>query len=318
MGRGIDPQVVFENAGIEFNCDQEYSKPLTPREITSLFNVAAQTTSDEYFGMRMGGNFKYESAGLTILNLVSASNLEQGLTDLIKYGKYVDNGLDQKLIRGSESFIYQLNICSNDDLDWRQFNEYLLSLILCIISTCTQQDIHPESVAFPHQQHAPMATYLEFYGSKKVLFNRENLEICLPNQVLSLPFVSANKLLHSMIVNSLKSYISEELNSEFSDIVCRELMRMTAKEIPSINSVASNLSVSTRTLRRKLMHEGHTFQEMKHLAMEKKAKHLLASTNLSIAEIAYELGYSEVSAFSRAFRSWTLDTPQHYRNSLSQ
>ena len=102
-------------------------------------------------------------------------------------------------------------------------------------------------------------------------------------------------------------------SGDFTEIVSRELMRLTLREIPSVDTIASNLSISSRTLRRKVLEEGFTFQKVKQLALERRSKYLLEETSLGLAEIAYELGYSEVSGFSRAFRSWTGETPQSFR-----
>jgi AraC-like DNA-binding protein len=66
-------------------------------------------------------------------------------------------------------------------------------------------------------------------------------------------------------------------------------------------------------LRRRLADEGYSFQEAKNLARRKRAQYLLSQTRMPLSEIAFELGYSELSAFSRAFRGWVGVTPQNYR-----
>ena len=76
--------------------------------------------------------------------------------------------------------------------------------------------------------------------------------------------------------------------------------------------------VSPRTLRRRLSEEGYSFQEAKNLAREKRAKYYLSQTKMPLSEIAFELGFSELSAFSRAFRSWVGETPQSYRENYKQ
>lgn len=146
-----------------------------------------------------------------------------------------------------------------------------------------------------------------------IRFNQSRNTVNYSQEALTLPFITANKLLHSLLINSLKTYVDEESNHEFTDVVCREMMKMTFHEIPSIDKVASTLSVSTRTLRRRLMDEGITFQKVRQLALERRSKYLLRETRPSLAEIAYEMGYSEDSAFNRAFRGWTGCTPQLYR-----
>jgi AraC-like DNA-binding protein len=201
----------------------------------------------------------------------------------------------------------------DQELPLRHFHEYLVMLIYKTIRTTTRAEFHPTSVSFAHRQEVSIEDYSAFFGTNDVCFEQNRNGITYPNSVLAVPFVTANKLLHSMIVNSLKTYIDDEAKNEFADVVCRELMRLTFQEVPSIELVAANLSVSVRTLRRKLKHEGFTFQTVKQLALERRSKHLLQETNLPLGEISYEVGYSEVSAFCRAFRRWTGHTPQAFR-----
>ncbi len=78
------------------------------------------------------------------------------------------------------------------------------------------------------------------------------------------------------------------------------------------------MGMSERTLRRQLSNEGISFQEAKNIARRKWAKYYLAKSNMSLTEIAFELGYSELSAFSRAFRHWVGETPQAYRNRIKK
>lgn len=85
---------------------------------------------------------------------------------------------------------------------------------------------------------------------------------------------------------------------------------------PAAENVAQRLGISTRTMRRRLSDEGFTFNDAKNLARERRAKYLLVNSRASLTEIAFELGYSELSAFSRAFRGWVGETPQAYRENI--
>ena len=85
-----------------------------------------------------------------------------------------------------------------------------------------------------------------------------------------------------------------------------------------MDTIAASMALSPRTLRRRLSEEGYSFQQVKNMARERRAKYYLSSTRLTLSEIAFELGYSELSAFSRAFRSRAGETPQAYRDKLKQ
>lgn len=84
-----------------------------------------------------------------------------------------------------------------------------------------------------------------------------------------------------------------------------------------INQTAQALHLTERTLRRKLMAEGTGFQTLKENMRRDLALHYLNQPSLPIARIAQQLGFSEASAFTRAFKSWTGASPKTYRDAAS-
>ncbi len=85
----------------------------------------------------------------------------------------------------------------------------------------------------------------------------------------------------------------------------------------SSESVAQKLNISDRTLRRRLAAEGFSFQEIVSALRYEQAQKALASTQLSIGDIARFLGYSDASNFGHAFRQWSGMSPRQYRKQPS-
>lgn len=82
---------------------------------------------------------------------------------------------------------------------------------------------------------------------------------------------------------------------------------------PTPARIAKSLGVSERTLQRRLQGEGTTFARIVDGARRELSEHYLTDPNVAAFEVAFLLGYSEPSAFHRAFRRWTGKTPQEYR-----
>lgn len=82
---------------------------------------------------------------------------------------------------------------------------------------------------------------------------------------------------------------------------------------PSVEAVARALHVSVRTLQRKLVAEGTSFREVAEAVLGRLALDYLADRQVSVAEVAFLLGFSDPSSFNRAFRRWTGDTPGRWR-----
>lgn len=78
------------------------------------------------------------------------------------------------------------------------------------------------------------------------------------------------------------------------------------------------MGVTARELQRELNQRGITFSDLLTAAREELAMHYLEESDMPLTEIALNLGYSELSAFSRAFRNWTGTSPQRYRQVQAQ
>jgi len=82
---------------------------------------------------------------------------------------------------------------------------------------------------------------------------------------------------------------------------------------PSAGDVAATLGLSDRSLRRALQAEGLNYGGVRDRCLRRVAEQALSDPSRTIAEVAWLLGYSEVSAFHRAFRRWTGHTPRQFR-----
>jgi AraC-like DNA-binding protein len=82
---------------------------------------------------------------------------------------------------------------------------------------------------------------------------------------------------------------------------------------PAFEAVAAKLGLAPRTLHRRLRDEGTSFREIKAALRRELALARLERTRQSVADIAAELGYSEPSAFFRAFQGWTGEAPSAHR-----
>ena len=98
--------------------------------------------------------------------------------------------------------------------------------------------------------------------------------------------------------------------------VRQRLRNHDIRDLPTLNQMAQTLHMSSATLRRRLSEEGTAFQQLKdHCRMEQAAL-LLQQAELSIREIAEQVGYTEASTFHRAFKKWQGTTPGAYRTDI--
>ncbi|MEZ5592792.1 MAG: helix-turn-helix transcriptional regulator [Gammaproteobacteria bacterium] len=83
--------------------------------------------------------------------------------------------------------------------------------------------------------------------------------------------------------------------------------------IPTISDVAGHFGMSGRTLQRRLANRGYSYQTLVDESRRQLAERLLQQTDYSLAEVAFMTGFSEQSAFTRAFKRWAGQTPRSFR-----
>jgi AraC-like DNA-binding protein len=139
-----------------------------------------------------------------------------------------------------------------------------------------------------------------------------------PREVETLPLRRRDSALRQMLESHAAS-IGKPTASENGSIVAtlRAALASRVGSSPTIEALARQLAVSPRTLQRRLAAEGVSFQQVVDDVRREAAERLLANASLAVGEIGYLLGFSEPSAFHRAFRRWHDVTPQDFRQRLT-
>lgn len=104
----------------------------------------------------------------------------------------------------------------------------------------------------------------------------------------------------------------------YAALVRRVLFGSVEGDAMDFETVAAKLDINMVTLRRRLKKEGVSFQEIKDSIRRDKAISLMHDASKTISDIAFELGYSDPSAFYRAFRQWVGSTPNQYRAAVTR
>lgn len=177
----------------------------------------------------------------------------------------------------------------------------------------------PEEVWLPHEREACLERYEAYYGCP-VRLGYGDAQLIMSHEVLALPMPRADERLHEILrhhahllmerLPSLES-AQKQVRLDLSSAIQRGTGSL------SLEMSAQRLGVSGRTLQRRLRDEGTTFQAVLDEVRREYATRYLADAHRTIADVAYSVGFSDVSAFHRAFRRWTGRTPGDVRGTES-
>jgi AraC-like DNA-binding protein len=192
-------------------------------------------------------------------------------------------------------------------------DETAIAAFATIVRKLVDQPLQPSSVNFVNPAPEDLTPYEEFFGCP-VTFGGTLTCVTFPTQYLMLPIAHSDPGLRTLLENQAESLLralpgKQEFQTELKEALLRSLHEGT----PTLERVAHRLAMSPRTLQRRLGELDLNFQHLLDRTRAELARGYLLEGNLTLAEIALLLGYSEQSAFNRAFKRWTGQTPTALR-----
>lgn len=178
----------------------------------------------------------------------------------------------------------------------------------------TQTRVTPIEVRFAHEAPDDTSVHEAFFGCP-VRFDAEDTAVVLRPEDLALPMPKADAQLGAFLRNMANDALASRPGRPASPhdrirgIVAEELQR----GVPGLDQIARRLATSERTLRRRLEESGTSFRALVDETRADLARSYVADPRLPLSEVAFLLGFSEPSAFHRAFKRWTGATPQAFR-----
>ncbi|XOV93433.1 MAG: AraC family transcriptional regulator [Bacteroidota bacterium] len=175
----------------------------------------------------------------------------------------------------------------------------------------------PIRVMYRGEQIHDMSEHERIFGCTPS-FNQQANAIVFNTSDLEIPIFGYNPQLNVMLEKLLRDRLKElEEGVHFSTKVREAISLNYQFDFPHLENIALALNITPRTLQRKLQDENTTYRELSDTIRYELASTLLKYKELTISEIAYKLGYSELNSFRKAFKQWSGVTPIHYRSTIA-
>jgi AraC-like DNA-binding protein len=200
------------------------------------------------------------------------------------------------------------------DLGRRCTNESAVAQILKAIRGVGGDPVRPHRVSFRHEAPADLHEHERFFDCE-LAFGASRDAISLSTATLEGRLSLADDALSTFLVGQLEALAKRHVSADpLTDKVRGVISSMLAGGTPKLEVVAARLAMSPRTLQRHLASVETSFAQIVDATRHHLATELLRETQRSMAEIAFVLGFSEPSAFHRAFKRWEGTTPTQFRD----
>ena len=183
-------------------------------------------------------------------------------------------------------------------------------------SWLVQESLPIQTVRLRGPALADHSDYRRMFLAYPVQFEQADSRLTLSAALLDKRVTQNEQSLRHFLRHPVLIMLTQNYSQNSWTALVRSKVRHNLEEMPELSAVAASLDVHPQTLRRRLSSEGTNFKEIKNQLRRDTALHFLGKQGLSIEEIAHRAGFSESSAFIRAFKGWTGVTPYSYRKGL--
>ncbi|MBW1786338.1 MAG: AraC family transcriptional regulator [Deltaproteobacteria bacterium] len=316
LHQGFHPAPLLRIASIPPALFDEPMARISAEQYAGLIKVIARQTGDEFLGF-LTASAKPGTFAMMCYALIGCDSLEKILRRFIVFmGLFTDELRWELTVKGSQA---EFCLDHHDILD-RVFS-YVhygsLFLIHRLSSWYLGRHIPLKKSAFAFADPGYRREY-DFLFPGAHQFVRHRSCITFDARYLSMLPIRTEEALEGFLPRAMVHMLTMRVSNERAGARVRMIMGKSLKEgLPKFETVAQRLNTTSPTLSRRLREEGTSFQAIKDEVRRDFAINQLMKGVLSIEEIADLIGFSEASAFHKAFRRWTGVTPGAYRQALT-
>jgi len=272
-----------------------------------------QTIEDRpALGIRIGQHLRPHHPGVLGYLIMHCQTVGDALFRFQRYQALLHNHSSIKLETTPTSLIMSWD---PKDRESTQLSDevYISGLMTFLNQISTNKDIKPVSVYFSHEVHHDAEHYKALLGCPAI-FGHDHVVLEIPLTALSLPIDSSDPYLLSLLERQADALMDEsDQQDEWLEMLKSIIVDSLSEGAPTLEQVSNKMNISARTLHRRLESRSYNFKQFLQATRERLAKLYFNDPNLTLNEIAFLLGYSEQSAFSRACRLWFGLSPKAYR-----
>ncbi|NIR59551.1 MAG: AraC family transcriptional regulator [Gammaproteobacteria bacterium] len=311
--KGGDVDRIFGHAQIDTSKLESPFNELSLRQYCCLFEEAARQTHYDNFGLRFGEGFLPKQLGALGYLAINSPTMAAAVRNLSSYFSAHQQNSTLAIRQERDLLKLDYQITDGRIVGRRQDAELSLGMFRNIFRQCHGERWCPVEIHFEHPQpmdgdeHETVFQAPVYFAQQtnSLVFRRDDLDAVMPGHdpylfALIEPFMRGRQTRQGR-QDDLIGLVQHQIEAQFCD------------GNPQLGKVAAGLGMTSWTLQRRLKSLNVSFHDLVQASRRDLALRYVAEPHIPLTEVAFLLGYSELSAFSRAFRQWTGMAPARYR-----
>ena len=281
---------------------------VTPAQFCVAWAEAERASGSPALALDIAESMPAGAFGVVEYVCRSAPTLGEALRQWVRYLGILDDAVEVALVDSEDG--RALRVVRESEAPAPASHELCFALVVRHARASISTAVRVEAVRFTHRPRArDEGVYRAFFGAD-VRFGAPHTELVFSKAAIDAPLVGSDPQLLAILVETAeeKRKRSRTADPPLTEQVRRGLRVALSNDDAQLEVIARKLGLTARSLQRRLRDEGTSFQSLRDETRQTLADRYLGE-GLSMAEISFLLGFSEPSAFFRAFKRWTGSTP---------
>jgi AraC-like DNA-binding protein len=321
-GRGLAPLPLFSAAGLEPGQAPDPDRHIPAARYVELWDHVVRELGDPLFAVRTGLAFELEALegfgflAMSCATLAQAYERTRQVRSLYNVGSSWE--LEPAGPRTMRMRWEAWPLGGAPEAGRRAVNEYQVAEMLASVRTLVGEPrLSPARICFQHTSRAEPDAFEPVFGIRPE-FQAEFDGFEVHGELMTRPLSLSNAALRAYFDRQCQEAAARfEADAALTARVRHQIIEGMNGQVPSMQQVARALGLSVRSLHRGLEAEGTRWSELVDTVRSEFAQRYLARQSLNIGEVSCLVGFSDTSAFFKAFKRWTGKKPSEYRAALT-
>ncbi|MDN3638608.1 AraC family transcriptional regulator ligand-binding domain-containing protein [Simiduia curdlanivorans] len=309
---GVDGHALLSSLGL---ANHKEGERLPAEKTAEAWRLAAQLSGQPSIGIHAAKAIHPASWGALGHAVLSCENLHHAISLLLKYPAFISDSIRIEAYEGTETFTLETFPVSKQ-LPGVESLEFGMATGFQLLNAIFPAQLKLKSLSLTRTENCDATSYQEFYQCEDVFFGQASAKQVFYRKDIYLPLPFANAELtehHEKLVQQQlqKQGFDFEKNTFIEQVTARLRQQLNAGHINQ-TKIAEELNISSRHMQRKLKALNTSFSDLVDSIRKESALALLKSRQKSLTDIAHQLGFSDHSNFTRAFKRWHGLTPTQF------
>ena len=309
--RDVPIASLLNRAGVSESDIDDRQRRITAMAQGKLLEYAAETLKDSEFGLHLAQKANPREAGLLFYVASAAEDIGDALALVARYCRVVNEAVRLKLIRSPAGMTIEVKFIGVPRHFAWQNTEFIVAATIKSLREMAGRDFHPTQVAFTLAREPDRGEFERFFGCP-VEFSGSADQISLSNETLAFPLITRDQHLLETL-RPICEEAAKERNTAYGTLrssVENEVQKLLPHGKANRQTIAKALGLTERTLAQKLGKENASYEKVVDRLRHSLALQYIKEPSVSVAQIAWLLGYEGPTSFNHAFAAGRADRRQ--------